>query len=96
MNIQNVSSMPDYIEQFINFNRDKLFEIYGEGLNRENDGLLYFQCSEENNKVDVLFLGPTKIIEIIGEEPWEQIKSNRGDKKTFFICESERIFLLNL
>ena len=96
MNVQNVSSMPDYIEQFINFNRDKLLEIYGEGLNRENDGFLYFQCSQENNNVDVLFLGPSKIIEMIGEEPWEQLKSNRGDKKTFFIRESDRIFLLNL
>tara|TARA_B100001093_G_scaffold300029_1_gene286094 strand:+ start:432 stop:722 length:291 start_codon:yes stop_codon:yes gene_type:complete len=96
MNVQNVSSMPDYIEQFINYNRDKLFEIYGEGLNRENDGFLYFQCSQENNNVDVLFLGPSKIIEMIGEEPWEQLKSNRGDKKTFFIRESDRIFLLNL
>lgn len=96
MKVQNISSMPDYIEQFINFNRDKLFEIYGEGLNRENDGFLYFECSQENNNVDVLFLGPGKIIEMIGEEPWEQIKSNRGDKKTFFIRESDRIFLLNL
>ena len=96
MNVQNVSSMPDYIEQFINFNRDKLLEIYGEGLNRENDGFLYFECNRDDNKVNVLFLGPTKIIEMIGEEPWEQLKSNRGDKKTFFIRESERIFLLNL
>ena len=96
MNVQNVSSMPDYIEQFINYNRDKLFEIYGEGLNRENDGFLYFQCSRENNNVDVLFLGPSKIIEMIGEESWEQLKSNRGDKKTFFIRESNNIFLLNL
>ena len=96
MEVQNVSSMPDYIEQFINFNRDKLFEIYGEGLNRENDGFLYFECSQEKNEVNVLFLGPTKIIEMIGEEPWEQLKSNRGDKKTFFIRESDRIFLLNL
>ena len=37
MEVQNVSSMPDYIEQFIDFNRDKLLEIYGEGLNRENE-----------------------------------------------------------
>ena len=96
MKVQNISSMPDYIEQFINFNRDKLFEIYGEGLNRENDGFLYFECSRENNNVDVLFLGPSKIIDMIGEEPWEQIKLNRGDKKTFFIRESDRIFLLNL
>jgi len=96
MEVQNVSSMPDYIENFIKFNRDKLLEIYGEGLNRENDGFLYFQCNRENNKVDVLFLGPSKIIEMIGEESWKQIKSNRGDKKTFFIRENTSIFLLNL
>lgn len=94
MNVQNVSSMPDYIEQFINFNRDKLFEIYNEGINRENDGFLYFQCFQDKNKVDVFFLGPTKIIEMIGEESWKQIKSKRGDKKTFFIREDYKIFLL--
>ena len=96
MNIQNITSLPEYIEKFIDFNHDKLFEIYREGLNRENDGFLYFECSRENNKVDVFFLGPTKIIEMIGKESWEQLKSNRGDKKTFFIHESDRIFLLNL
>jgi len=96
MNVQNVSSMPDYIEQFIDFNRDKLLEIYSEGLNRESDGFLYFQCKREENKVDVLFLAPDKIIEMIGKEAWEQLKINRGDKKTFFIRESDRIFLLNL
>ena len=96
MNIQNVSSMPDYIEKFIDFNRDKLLEIYGEGLNRENDGFLYFECSRDKNNVNVFFLAPDKIIEMIGKEAWEQIKSNRGDRKIFFISENNSIFLLNL
>ena len=96
MNIQNVSSMPDYIERFIDFNRDKLLEIYDEGLNREKDGFLYFECKQDENQVNVLFLGPDKIIEMIGKEPWEQLKANRGERKIFFIRESNRIFLLNL
>ena len=88
--------MPEYIEQFIKLNHDKLFEIYDEGLNREKDGFLYFECNIDENKVDVFFLEPTKIIEMLGDENWNQIKLNRGEKKTFFIREKDRIFLLNM
>ena len=41
MNIQNINSLPDYIDKFIKFNLDKLNEIYKEGINMHDDGLLY-------------------------------------------------------
>ena len=53
MNVQNVSSLPEYIDNFIQFNKNKLMEIYNEGINMHNSGLLYFQCDKDNNNVDV-------------------------------------------
>ena len=96
MNVQNVSSLPEYIDNFIQFNKNKLIEIYKEGLNMHNSGLLYFQCDKDNNTVDVFFLEPEKIIEMIPQESWEQLKIDAGDKRIFFIRESDRIFIVKI
>ena len=96
MNVQNVSSLPEYIDNFIQCNKNKLIEIYNEGLKVHNSGLLYFQCDKDNNTVDVLFLEPGKIIEMISQETWEQLKIDARDKKIFFIKESDRIFIVKI
>jgi len=96
MNIQNISSLPDYIDKFIKFNMDKLLEIYNEGINMHNIGLLYFQCNKNENKVDVFFLEPNRILEMITQESWEQLKIDSGDKKLFLIKEEDRMFILKL
>ena len=96
MNIQNINSLPDFIDKFIKFNHDKLIEIYNEGINMHNEGLLYFQCNKDENKVDVFFLHREKIIEMITEETWEQLKIDAGDKKIFLIKESDRMFILKI
>ena len=96
MNVQNVSSLPEYIDNFIQFNKNKLIEIYNEGLKVHNSGLLYFQCDKDNNTVDVFFLEPGKIMEMISQESWEQLKIDARDKKIFFIKESDRIFIVKI
>ena len=96
MNIQNISSLPEYIDKFIQFNKNKLIEIYNEGLNIHNSGLLYFKCDKDNNTVDVLFLEPQRIIEMISQESWEQLKIDAGDKKIFFVMESDRMFIVKI
>ena len=96
MNIQNINSLPDYIDKFIKFNLDKLIEIYNEGINMHDEGLLYFQCDKDENKVDVFFLHREKIIEMITEESWEQLKIDAGDKKIFLIKESDNMFILKI
>jgi len=96
MNVQNVSSLPEYINKFIEFNKNKLIEIYNDGLNIHNSGLLYFQCDKDNNTVDVFFVEPSKIIEMMSQESWEQIKINSGDKKLFIIKESDRMFIVTI
>ena len=96
MNVESISSLPEYIDKFIQFNKNKLIEIYNEGLNVYNSGLLYFKCDKDNNTVDVLFLEPQKIIEMISQESWEQLKIDAGDKKIFLIRESDRIFIVKI
>ena len=96
MNIQNINSLPEFIDKFIKFNLDKLIEIYNEGINTHNEGLLYFQCDKDENKVDVFFLYREKILELITKESWEQLKIDAGDKKIFLIKESNRMFILKI
>jgi len=96
MNIQNINSLPDFIDKFIKFNNDKLIEIYDEGIKAYQEGLLYFQCSKENNNVDVFFLFREKVVEMISEESWEMLKKDAGDKKIFLIKESDNMFILKI
>ena len=57
--IQNVDSAPDYIMKFIHMNMEQLCKIYDEGMynNSQLDkGIMVFQCSEKENKMDVQFM----------------------------------------
>ena len=96
MNVQNINSLPDFIDRFIKFNHDKLIEIYDESIKVHTEGLLYFQCSKEKNNVDVMFLFREKVVEMISEESWEMLKQDAGDKKIFLIKESENMFILKI
>ncbi len=96
MNIQNISSLPDFIDKFIKFNQDKLIDIYDESIKIHNTGLLYFQCDKERNNVDVMFLYEDKIIEMMGKESWEMLKNDAGDKKIFLIKESSNMYILKI
>jgi hypothetical protein len=96
MNVQNISSLPDFIDKFIKFNHDKLIEIYDGGIEEYKEGLLYFQCDKEKNNVDVFFLYREKVIEMISEESWEMLKVDAGDKKVFLIKESDNMFILKI
>lgn len=96
MNVQNISSLPDFIDKFIKFNHDKLLEIYDENIKIYNTGLLYFQCDKIKNNVDVMFLYIDKIIEMMGKESWEMLKTDAGDKKIFLIKEDSNMYILKV
>ena len=96
MNVQNISSLPDFIDKFIKFNHDKLIEIYDGGIEEYKEGLLYFQCDKEKNNVDVFFLYREKVIEMISEESWEMLKADADNKKVFLIKEGSNMFILKI
>lgn len=88
MNIQNVSSLPNYLSTFLNHNLSKLNEIYDEGIKTDNIGILFLNCSQRDNKMDVSFLNESQIINYIQKESWENLK-NSTDKKIFFIKDND-------
>ena len=100
--IQNVDSAPDYIHKFIHMNMEQLCKIYDEGMYNNSDldkGILCFQCSEKDNKMDVQFMNDEMMIEIIQKDSLEDLKKNiPDDKKLFFVMDQDinSVFLLFL
>jgi hypothetical protein len=102
MSIQNVDSAPDYIMKFIHSNMEQLCKIYDEGLYNNpglEKGIMVFQCSQENNKMDVQFMNDAMMCEILEKESVMNLKNNiQKDKKLFFIQDLDinSIFLMQI
>ena len=100
--IQNVDSAPDYIMKFIHMNMEQLCNIYDEGLNNNPEldkGIMVFQCSQENNKMDVQFMNDEMMCEILQKESVMNLKNNiQKDKKLFFIKDLDlnAVFLIQV
>ena len=102
MSIQNIDSAPDYIMKFIHMNMEQLCKIYDEGLNNNpglEKGIMVFQCSQENNKMDVQFMNDEMMREILEKESVQNLKNNIAkDKKLFFIQDLDlnSVFLIQV
>ena len=98
--IQHVDSAPDYIHKFIHMNMTDLCNIYDEGMDNNPElekGILCFQCSEKENKMDVQFMNDEMMCEIIQGDSLENLKKNiPDDKKLFFIMDQDinSVFLI--
>ena len=101
-NIQHVDSCPDYINKFIHLNMEQLCKIYDEGmeLNPELEkGILFFVCSQEENKMDVQFMNDEMMSEILQKDSLMQLKSTiEENKKLLFIRDLDlnSIFLIQI
>ena len=95
MNVQHISSAPEYISKFINHNFTKLIEIYDQGISENGCGVLSFKCSESENKMDVYFMNESQILLNLQKESWENLK-NSTDKKIFMVNDLDKnsIFLI--
>ena len=95
MQIQNINSSPEYISNFINFNYTALVDIYDNGISDNGSGLLFFMCSEKENKMDVTFLNDENITLHLKKESWENLKKST-DKKIFMVNDLDKnsIFLI--
>jgi len=96
--VQNVSSAPPYISDFIGKNMDKLLEIYDEGLKENGEGALRMICSQKENKMDVMFFNEENLQLMITKESWTDLKYSRGEKKLLICqdCDLNSIFLIFL
>ena len=88
MNVQNISSAPSYITNFIYGNMEQLNKIYEEGLMNNPDGILACKCSEKDNRMDIQFMNEEMILEMITKETWEPYKKTiPEDKKLMYIMD---------
>lgn len=101
-NIIQTDSCPDYINKFIHMNMEQLMKIYDEGMyeNPELDkGIMFFQCSEKENKMDVQFMNDIMMCKIIQTDSLKNLKDNiQENKKLFFIQDIDinSIFLIQI
>jgi len=102
MSIQTIDSAPDYIMKFIHINMEQLCKIYDEGMYNNPDldkGIMVFQCSEKENKMDVQFMNDEMMCEILEKESIMNLKNNiQKDKKLFFIRDLDlnSVFLIQV
>tara|TARA_Y100001970_G_scaffold293081_1_gene437611 strand:+ start:261 stop:575 length:315 start_codon:yes stop_codon:yes gene_type:complete len=100
--IQNIDSAPDYIMKFIHTNMEQLCNIYDEGLSSNpglDKGIMVFQCSQEQNKMDVQFMNDEMMCEILEKESVMNLKNNiQENKKLFFIQDIDlnSVFLIQI
>jgi hypothetical protein len=96
--IQQVNSCPDYINQFIQTNKEQLLNIYVEGYEaNDKEGCLGFVCNQETNKMDVMFLNKENITTMLTADSWENLKLSIPEGKKLFLVKDEglgAIFLL--
>lgn len=96
--IQNISSTPEYISNFINSNLEQLNNIHDGGMDGFKEGCLGLRCSEEENTMDVFFMNRDLLIKNMSEESWEQLKISLKErqKKLFLVNDLDRnaIFLV--
>lgn len=100
--IQNVNSAPDYIMGFIHNNMEQLCKIYDEGIYNNPDlkvGILYFQVSKKQNKIDVQFMNDEMMCKILAKESVQKLKNNiEENKKLLFVQDLDlnSIFLIQV
>jgi len=101
-NIIQTDSCPDYINKFIHGNMEQLQTIYDEGMYQNPDlekGILYFQCSEKDNKMDVQFMNDEMMSELIQTESLENLKKSIQENKKLFVIHDiniNSIFLVQI
>ena len=102
MSIKNIDAAPDYIMKFIHGNMKQLCNIYDEGMFNNpglEKGIMFFQCSQNNNKMDVQFMNDEMMENILNKDNIRNIKNNsEKDKKILLIqdLDLECLFLLQV
>lgn len=100
--IQQINSCPEYITKFIQGNMEQLCKIYDEGMNNNPEldkGILIFECSENNNKMNVQFANDEMMCQMFEKDSVKNLKNGiEKNKKLFFIKDMDKncIFLIQI
>jgi len=93
MNVQNISSLPSYLSNFINSNHEQLNDIYMKSKEQVGPGILSFKVSDSDNRVDVKYMPEQELLHSLSEEMLEGLKrqaKDNGDKKIYLIEDIEK------
>ena len=93
MNVQNISSLPSYLSNFINSNHEQLYDIYMKSKEEVGPGILSFKVSGSDNRVDVKYMPEQELLQSLSPEMWEGLKRqaiDNGDKKIYLIEDMEK------
>ena len=100
--IKEIKEPPEYISRFVSGNIEQLEIIYNEGMEfneTSNKGILYFNCSEKENIMDVQFVNDTVMENFMSKELVSDIINNtESDKKLLFIndIDLKTVFLIQI
>lgn len=94
MEVKNVNTIPYYIEDFINHNKEKIKELFNNDENKEKD-FIFMNCNEKENKLDISFFDLQGLISFFQESSDISSQAINGNYNTI-ICDINRIFLLKL
>jgi hypothetical protein len=69
-----MNTVPEYVKQFIEFNKETLKDIFEAGCTAETEGLLMIEIELEKNDSKVYFVGKQRLIDMGKEELYNDIK----------------------
>jgi hypothetical protein len=97
-NVKTVNSIPEVIDTFIKKNFSKLNDILMKGLEENNnEGCLYIEYKESEEKVDVSFLNKENIQKITTLDTWKDIREKyKGNIYIISEIDNKRIFIVNI
>ena len=96
-NINSINLLENFLDErnyeYQSYN--DIIEIYDNGISENKIGVLYFKCSEKENKMEVYFLNEEQILLNLQKDSWENLK-NSTDKKIFLVNDNDinSIFIL--
>ncbi len=94
------SNVPDYVNTFIDFNKQTLKDIYEAGCLSEKEGILMIEIAIDNNESQVYFVGEKRWNEMGKEEFYKDIRTkipdNKKDNMILYIMDrnDDKVYLL--
>ena len=94
MEVKNVNTIPYYIDDFINHNKEKIKELFNNDENKEKN-FIFMNCNEKENKLDISFFDLQGLMLFFQESSDISTQAINGNYNCI-ICDINKIFLLKL
>uniref|UniRef100_A0A6C0CX42 Uncharacterized protein n=1 Tax=viral metagenome TaxID=1070528 RepID=A0A6C0CX42_9ZZZZ len=94
------SNIPEYVNNFIDFNKQTLSDIYEAGTKAETEGLLMIEIVIDKNESQVYYVGKKRFEEMGKGDFYEEIKTkvpeDKKDNMILYIMDksNDKVYLL--